>query len=437
MKNFFKIFGIVAIVVIIGFSITACGGGGGGNDPDTVTYTGAKDGTTYTLKITQTGARYTAQVGDAYELTAGAKKSTGKVADVSSSVLTLTSNTNTTFKANISSGKLTGFTGSVKWDGESTESSLPTDLTTGGGGDPVTPPVSGTFNTIADFRTWYKKQNNTPEDKPYYVKLNVSDLGGSSSTEGSIGYTISDGYFKYVILDFSGSSFTTIPDGAFSNCDKLTGIIIPNSVTSIGDGAFNACSGLTSITIPNSVTSIGSGAFANSSLKSITIPDSVTSIGEYEFGGGCFGSCLSLTSVTIGNGMTSIASKMFINCWNLTSVTIGNNVTSISGSAFNNCTSLTSITIPNSVTSIDSAAFQRCTSLTSITIPNSVTSISYYAFDGCTSLTSVTFQGMISSEDLDSSHSFLGDLRVKYLAGGIGTYTTTAPVDYFSKWTKQ
>jgi len=30
-----------------------------------------------------------------------------------------------------------------------------------------------------------------------------------------------------------------------------------------------------------------------------------------------------------------------------------------------------------------------------------------------------------------------GDLREKYLAGGIGTYTTTAPVNDFSKWTKQ
>jgi hypothetical protein len=28
-------------------------------------------------------------------------------------------------------------------------------------------------------------------------------------------------------------------------------------------------------------------------------------------------------------------------------------------------------------------------------------------------------------------------LRAKYLAGGIGTYTTTAPVDRNAKWTKQ
>jgi len=53
----------------------------------------------------------------------------------------------------------------------------------------------------------------------------------------------------------------------------------------------------------------------------------------------------------------------------------------------------------------------------------------------CPSLTSVTFQGTISSSEFyDTS---VGDLREKYLAGGPGTYTTTAPVGYYSIWTKQ
>jgi len=32
---------------------------------------------------------------------------------------------------------------------------------------------------------------------------------------------------------------------------------------------------------------------------------------------------------------------------------------------------------------------------------------------------------------------FLGDLRDKYLSGSKGTYTTTAPVDENSVWTKK
>jgi predicted small secreted protein len=114
----------------------------------------------------------------------------------------------------------------------------------------------------------------------------------------------------------------------------------------------------------------------------------------------------------------------------------GNNLTTIESSAFANCDYLTSVTIPNSVTSIGERAFWGA--LTSVTIPNSVTSIGKYAFFS-KSLTRVTFERTIASNNLDNDYSdaFPGDLDKKYLAGGIGTYTTTAPVDEDSKWTKQ
>ena len=90
-------------------------------------------------------------------------------------------------------------------------------------------------------------------------------------------------------------SVTLIGDYAFSDCNNLTSITIPNTVTSIGGYAFSDCDNLTSITIPNSVTSIGYYAFYNcSSLTSITIPNSVTSIGS-----SAFSSCDALTSTSI------------------------------------------------------------------------------------------------------------------------------------------
>jgi hypothetical protein len=115
-------------------------------------------------------------------------------------------------------------------------------------------------------------------------------------------------------------------------------------------------------------------------------------------------------------------------------------VTDIGRRAFYN-KNLTYVILPRSLIpeqgiSIGEQAFAN-NPLTSITIPDSITYIGQNAFNDCTSLTSVTFQGKIPSADFSSNTPFLGDLRAKYLAEGIGTYTTTAPVSSSSVWTKQ
>ena len=197
---------------------------------------------------------------------------------------------------------------------------------------------------------------------------------------------------------------------AFSGCEGLTSITIPNSVTSIVHGAFSRCSSLTSITIPNSVTSIGEYAFYHcTSLTSVTIPNSVTSIGE-----GAFDGCTGLTSITIPNSVTSIGGGAFYGTafynnpsnWDKGALYIDNwliavddniagnhkikeNTRLIADAAFAYCQNLTSITIPNSVTSIGDWAFAGCTALTSVAIPNSVTEIGDVAFDGCTNLKAI------------------------------------------------
>ncbi|MCT4593629.1 MAG: leucine-rich repeat domain-containing protein [Anaeromicrobium sp.] len=148
-----------------------------------------------------------------------------------------------------------------------------------------------------------------------------------------------------------------IGDEAFIN-NKLTSVVIPDSVTSIGDSAFWG-NRLTSVEIPDSVTSIGNSAFGLNELTSVKIPNSVTAIGDATFYEN------KLTSVKIPSSVTTIGEGAFV--YNrLTYVEIPNSVTSIGGIAFAG-SQLTSVKIPNSVTSIGLSAFAG-SQVTSVTI---------------------------------------------------------------------
>jgi hypothetical protein len=101
--------------------------------------------------------------------------------------------------------------------------------------------------------------------------------------------TFPPGRGSYVMPD----SVTSIGNYAFSQCTKLTNVIIGNSVTSIGGSAFSLCSSLTSVTLGNSVANVGENVFlACGSLTSVTFPNSVTSIGR-----DAFIACTSLTKI--------------------------------------------------------------------------------------------------------------------------------------------
>ena len=112
---------------------------------------------------------------------------------------------------------------------------------------------------------------------PYIVKLNISDLGGSSYNDGSVGNVLHNTNAIYVSLDLSDSTFTTLPYtrpysydyvyGAFHGCNNLTSVTLPDSVTSIGYWVFDLCTSLTSV-----IFATGSN-IANANFKDSAFPE--------------------------------------------------------------------------------------------------------------------------------------------------------------------
>jgi len=120
----------------------------------------------------------------------------------------------------------------------------------------------------------------------------------------------------------------------------------------------------------------------------------------------------------------------------------GHTINAIAGEAFINNSSITGVTIASTITNIGINAFNNCVNLTSVTIEHTGSkevTIMSKAFDNCPKLISVTLKGTASLME----NSFLGDLYDKRKTDDgsntlqPGTYTTTAPVNSSSQWTKQ
>ena len=65
---------------------------------------------------------------------------------------------------------------------------------------------------------------------------------------------------------------TIIKAQAFSSCEKITSIKLPDGVVNIGESAFHSCKKLISVEIPDSVTNVGASAF-NKTLLLLNLQD--------------------------------------------------------------------------------------------------------------------------------------------------------------------
>ena len=91
--------------------------------------------------------------------------------------------------------------------------------------------------------------------------------------------------------------------------DKDVKKILDDAIIVVSGYAFSKCENLTSLIIPESVSSIGVSSFQGSDLTSVVIPEGVATIDS-----DCFADCKSLTSVTLPKTVKNIYDGAFKNC---------------------------------------------------------------------------------------------------------------------------
>ena len=185
--------------------------------------------------------------------------------------------------------------------------------------------------------------------------------------------TNGDGELSYAEAAVSSIGKTFKDKKAITSFDELQYF---TGVDTIKASAFSGCNSLVSVTLPNTVKEIQQNAFYSTSLESIKIPASVNTIEA-----AAFNSCSNIKSIVVEernavydsrnncNGIVETATNtLIVGCMN---TIIPDDITSIGESVFRGNDSLKQIVIPNSVTSIGKDAFYRCSALTSVTVGNS------------------------------------------------------------------
>lgn len=232
----------------------------------------------------------------------------------------------------------------------------------------------------------------------------IAPLGGSKLVFGSS--------IESIEISGNGKSEYTSYDGCVFNADKTELIFcprkksgtvtIPASVKKIAAMAFDHCENLTSIEFASGSVceEIGEQAFSFcNSIKEIVLPDTVVSIEQ-----NAFMSSRSLESFTIPAGLEYFNSLILNNCEALQSLNASpNNANYMSkdGVLFSKdgktlvyylpTRTDTEYKVPDGTEEILASAFNSNKNLTSVTLPASMKCVGKSAFFRCTNLQSVTF----------------------------------------------
>lgn len=209
------------------------------------------------------------------------------------------------------------------------------------------------------------------------------------------------GCYKLSTIKVNPANTYLATDGkAIFNKDKtvlytaipVTSYNIPSTVRELRYYAFSDQKDMTSATLPEGLVSIGSYAFSGcSKLEHLVIPSTVDSIGNDAFYG-----CSALQQINIPQGIKNLADAV-LSGTGIKTLDIPSSVNYIGEGAFRNCESLQSIKLPEGLTLLNYELFDGCKQLSDIQIPSTVTTIKNSAFNDCKALKTITLPASLST----------------------------------------
>lgn len=213
---------------------------------------------------------------------------------------------------------------------------------------------------------------------------------------------------KVVVPDrIDGTPVTAVGEECFMDNQKITEVILPDSVAVIGDFVFRNCRSLKKVRLPRNITVLPESTFISCrQLKSIDLPKKLTVIGDGALAHS------GLTKVTIPASVTVLETSAFSDCYNLKKITIPKNsrLKKIGFQCFALCKKLKTITLPASIKTLEPQAFEAsCFEKISFAPNAKIKEIPDYCFCDCYNLKEVDIPKNVTTLGSNLFDDFFGD----------------------------
>ena len=261
-----------------------------------------------------------------------------------------------------------------------------------------------------------------------YTSLLTVSFPEGFTTIGSYTFKATDQIPSALVSVDLPSTLSSIEQFAFTYCNSLESLVIPEGITVIPNSMANYTTSLKTLVLPSTIEKISDSAFRSANLADgVVIPEGCTEIGSYAFkacgakevlvpstieklGNDIFRECASLVTVYCNSPI--IGYQMFYDCDELQRVYLENTV-KIDNYAFCNpnggLSKIDTLNLPEGLTSIGTYAFTR-SSLEELVLPSTLTTIGASAFIGSKTLTRLVVLGPILGESMFDGCSSINEL---------------------------